>query len=142
MYNRVILMGRLTKDPELKQTQSGLAMCSFTIAVDRKYAKQDADVKTDFFYITSWNKTAEFVAKYFAKGTPILVEGRLQNDEYKDKEGKNCRKTAIIADSVSFTGSKRENGGSYNTQTRAEVAQSSMDLNEFEEIISDGNLPF
>ena len=142
MYNRVILMGRLTKDPELKQTQSGLAMCSFTIAVDRKYAKQDADVKADFFYITSWNKTAEFVAKYFAKGTPILVEGRLQNDEYKDKDGTNHRKTAIIADSVSFTGSKRENGGGHNTQTGDGFEQSSMDLSGFEDIISDGDVPF
>lgn len=146
MYNRVILMGRLTKDPELKTTNSGVSVCSFTLAVDRKYAK---DEKTDFFWITTFNKTAEFVSRYFSKGNPILVEGRLQTDEYKDKNGEQKRKTIVVADTVSFTGTKREISSGYesvtngnNDVTKTGVATSGTSLSDFEEILSDGDLPF
>ena len=113
MYNRIILMGRLTKDPELKTTQSGVTMCRFSIAVDRAYSKGQ-EKQTDFFDITAWRQTAEFVSKYFSKGRMILVEGKLQNNNYTDQNGVKQYRNAIIADSVSFCGDKsnnQQNGG-------------------------------
>ncbi len=112
MYNRIILMGRLTKDPELKNTQSGIPMCRFSIAVDRAYSKGQ-EKQTDFFDITAWRQTAEFVSKYFSKGKCILIEGKLQNNNYTDQNGVKQYRNAIIADNVAFCGDKsgnRQNG--------------------------------
>lgn len=114
MFNRIILMGRLTKDPELKTTQSGVTMCRFSIAVDRAYSKQGEEKQTDFFDITAWRQTAEFVCKWFSKGRMILVEGKLQNNNYTDQNGVKQYRNAIIADSVSFCGDK--SGGQQNGQ--------------------------
>ncbi len=111
MYNRVILMGRLTADPELRQTQSGISMCRITIAVDRSFAKQGEERKTDFFDITFWRQQAEFVSRYFSKGRVIHVEGRLQNDNYTDQNGQKHYRTSIVADNVSFCGDKRPDSG-------------------------------
>ena len=108
MFNRIILMGRLTKDPELKNTQSGIPMCRFSIAVDRAYSKGQ-EKQTDFFDITAWRNTAEFVAKYFSKGRMILVEGKLQNNNYTDQNGVKQYRNAIIADNVAFCGDKSGN---------------------------------
>ena len=114
MYNRVILMGRLTKDPELRTTQSGITMCRFSIAVDRSFAKQGEERQTDFFDITVWRQQAEFVCKYFTKGRMIHVEGRLQNDNYTDQNGVKQYRTAIVADRIDFCGDKRADGaGNY-----------------------------
>ena len=113
MYNRIILMGRLTKDPELKTTQSGVTMCRFSIAVDRAYSKGQ-EKQTDFFDITAWRNTAEFVSKYFTKGRMILVEGKLQNNNYTDQNGVKQYRNAIIADNVAFCGDK--SGGQQNGQ--------------------------
>ena len=113
MFNRIILMGRLTKDPELKTTQSGVTMCRFSIAVDRAYSKGQ-EKQTDFFDITAWRQTAEFVAKYFSKGRVILVEGKLQNNNYTDQNGVKQYRNAIIADNVAFCGDK--SGGQQNGQ--------------------------
>ena len=113
MFNRIILMGRLTKDPELKTTQSGITMCRFSIAVDRAYSKGQ-EKQTDFFDITAWRQTAEFVAKYFSKGRVILVEGKLQNNNYTDQNGVKQYRNAIIADNVAFCGDK--SGGQQNGQ--------------------------
>ena len=110
MFNRIILMGRLTKDPELKTTQSGVTMCRFSIAVDRAYSKGQ-DKQTDFFDITAWRQTAEFVSKYFSKGKCILIEGKLQNNNYTDQNGVKQYRNAIIADNVAFCGDKAQNGG-------------------------------
>ena len=85
MYNRVILMGRLVADPELRQTQSGIAMCRLRIAVDRGFAKQGEERQSDFINVTCWRQTAEFVSRYFSKGRMIHVEGRLQNNDYTDR---------------------------------------------------------
>lgn len=108
MFNRIILMGRLTKDPELKNTQSGIPMCRFSIAVDRAYSKGQ-EKQTDFFDITAWRQTAEFVAKYFSKGRMILVEGKLQNNNYTDQNGVKHYQNVVIADSVAFCGDKSGN---------------------------------
>lgn len=108
MFNRIILMGRLTKDPELRTTQSGVTMCRFSIAVDRAYSKGQ-EKQTDFFDITAWRNTAEFVSKYFTKGRMILVEGKLQNNNYTDQNGVKQYRNAIIADNVAFCGDKSGN---------------------------------
>lgn len=113
MFNRIILMGRLTKDPELKNTQSGIPMCRFSIAVDRAYSKGQ-EKQTDFIDITAWRQTAEFVSKYFSKGRVILVEGKLQNNNYTDQNGVKHYQNVVIADSVAFCGDK--SGGQQNGQ--------------------------
>ena len=108
MFNRIILMGRLTKDPELKPTQSGVTMCRFSIAVDRAYSKGQ-EKQTDFFDITAWRQTAEFVSKYFSKGKCILIEGKLQNNNYTDQNGVKHYQNVVIADNVAFCGDKSGN---------------------------------
>ena len=108
MLNKIVLMGRLTRDPELRHTQSGNSVASFTLACDRDYAAQGAEKETDFVDIVAWRGTAEFVSKYFAKGRMAVVSGRLQIRNWQDKEG-NKRKTAeIVAESVYFGDSKRD----------------------------------
>ena len=112
MYNRVILMGRLVADPELRQTQSGVNMCRLRVAVDRSFARQGEERQTDFINVICWRQTAEFVSRYFSKGRVIHVEGRLQNDNYTDQNGVKHYRTSIVADNVSFCGDKRQDGGS------------------------------
>ena len=108
MLNKIVLMGRLTRDPELRQTQSGNSVVSFTLACDRDFAAQGAEKETDFVDIVAWRGTAEFVSKYFSKGRMAVVSGRLQIRNWEDKEG-NKRKTAeIVAESVYFGDSKRD----------------------------------
>ena len=106
MYNKTILMGRLTRDPELKITPSGVSVCSFSIAVDRRFQTKGEEKKTDFFNIVAWRQTGEFVSRYFSKGSMILVEGELQTRQYTNKDGVNVTVTEIVADNVSFTGEK------------------------------------
>ena len=113
MLNRIIIMGRLTKDPELRTTQSGTSVTSFTLAVDRDFKDKDSVEKsTDFIDVVAWRGTAEFVCKYFAKGRMAVAEGRLQIREWKDKDGNNRRTAEIQADRVYFGDSKRESDGS------------------------------
>ena len=107
MLNKIVLMGRLTRDPELRRTQSGTAVASFTLAVDRDYKPQDGERETDFIDIVAWRGTAEFVSKYFTKGRMAVVEGRLQVRDWKDKDGAKRRSTEVIADNVYFGDSKR-----------------------------------
>lgn len=104
--NKVILGGRLTADPDLKQTQSGIAVTSFTIAIDRKYQK-DGKKEADFINVVAWRQNAEFVCKYFLKGSPIIVCGELQTRTWKDAEGKNRYITEVVASEVSFAESKK-----------------------------------
>ncbi len=113
MYNKVILMGRITHDLELKTTQTGINVCTFSIAVDRRFSGKGEERKSDFFNIVAWRQQAEFVCRYFGKGKMILVEGELQTRTYVDKNGSNVKVTEIIADRISFTGEKSQ-GGSYN----------------------------
>lgn len=115
MFNKVILMGRLTKDPEIRTTQTGIQMCRFSIACERRYSGNNGEKQTDFFDVTAWRQIADFVCKYFSKGKMILVEGSLQNNNYTDNNGVKHYSTAIIAENVSFTGDKsgNQNGNGY-----------------------------
>ena len=107
MLNHIVIMGRLTKDPELRHTGNGVPVVSFTIAVDRDFAdKQSGEKETDFFEIVAWKNTAEFVSKYFAKGRMAVVSGRLQVRKWKNKEGENRYTTEVVAENVYFGDSK------------------------------------
>lgn len=107
--NNIIIKGRLTKDPELRNTQSGTAVCTVNVAVDQPYSK---DKETDFFTVVLWRQTAEFVSKYFSKGQEILVQGEMQSRKYEDKEGNNRIAWEIKADRVEFCGSKDQSSES------------------------------
>lgn len=110
MLNRIIIMGRLTRDPELRRTQNSTAVASFTLAVDRDFKGEDGKRATDFIDIVAWRAVAEFVAKYFTKGRMAIVEGRLQLRDWKDKDGNARRSAGVIADNVYFGDSKRDSG--------------------------------
>ena len=106
MLNVVAIMGRLTRDPELKTTQSGVNVCRFSIACDRSFVRQGEERKADFIDVTAWRQTAEFVCKYFQKGSVIAIEGSLQTRQYQDKNGNNRTATEVLASQVSFCGGK------------------------------------
>ena len=111
MLNTVILMGRLVSDPELKTTGTGISVTSFRIAVDRSYVKQGEERKADFFDIVCWRNQAEFVCRYFGTGSLIAVQGQLQSRTYQAKDGSNRYVVEVVADTISFTGERRENAG-------------------------------
>ena len=116
MLNRIILMGRLTRDPELRHTQTGTPVASFSLAVDRDFKDRNTGEKaTDFIDIVAWRQTAEFVYRYFTKGRMAVVEGRLQIRDWTDKEGGKRRSAEVVADNIYFGDSKRdaEGAGSY-----------------------------
>ncbi len=166
--NKVILMGRLTAAPELRQTQSGISSCRFTIAINRKFAdKQTGERQADFINCTAWRQTAEFVNRYFKKGSMICVEGQLRTGSYQDKNHPDVTHytTDVMVDNVEFTGSKAESGtnsdygnNNYNNSYSAPQnnyssapPQSSApnndnmsygSINDYEEILSDGDVPF
>lgn len=133
MLNKIILMGRLTRDPELRRTQSGTAVASFSLAVDRDFKNGDGDKETDFIDIVAWRNTAEFVSKYFTKGRMAVVEGRLQIRDWTDKDGHKRRSAEVVAENVYFGDSKRVEA--------AQVAEPGGN-HEFAEDPSDGPLPF
>ena len=108
MLNKIIIMGRLTRDPELRHTQSDTAVTSFTLAVDRDFKGEDGKRATDFIDIVAWRAAAEFMAKYFTKGRMAIVEGRLQLRDWKDKDGNARRSAEVIADNVYFGDRKKE----------------------------------
>lgn len=105
--NKVVLMGRLTKEPEMRATQSNTAVCSFSLAVNRRF-KQEGQPDADFINVTAWAKTAEFVSKYFTKGQQVAVIGRIQTRNYDDKDGKKIYVTEVVAEEVYFADSKKE----------------------------------
>ena len=178
MLNKVILMGRLCADPEYRQTTSGVAMCRIRVAVDRGYvSKSTGERQADFINVTCWRQTAEFVSRYFHKGSMIIVEGSLQNNDYTDQNGVKHYSMVVSADNISFGESKSaaqsngnympQNGGyapqgnyqasyqqpSYSQPAQAEPLPPSKaapppasiqlgDLGDFEEILSDGEVPF
>ena len=115
MLNKVLIMGRLARDPELRRTQTGTAVASFTLAVDRDMKnKATGERATDWIDVVAWSHTAEFVSRYFTKGRMAVVEGRLQIRDWIDKEGNKRRTAEVVADNIYFGDSKRENeGGSY-----------------------------
>lgn len=146
MLNKIILMGRLTRDPEMRTTQSGTAVASFSLAVDRDFKdKQTGEKATDFIDIVAWRSTGEFVSKYFTKGRMAVVEGRLQIRDWTDQNGNKRRSAEVVADNVYFGDSKRDGdsggsyGGGYQPAGRP-VDVSAADFTEIDE--EDGELPF
>ena len=151
MLNKVIIMGRLVKDPELRRTQSGTAVTSFRIAVDRDFKSQDGSKQADFFDVVAWRNTAEFVSKYFAKGRMAVVEGRLQTRDWTDRDGGKRVATEIVADNIYFGDSKRDGAGEYGGAPaysapmggRSAYAAPMDNHSDFAEIgEEDGELPF
>lgn len=133
MLNKIVIMGRMTRDPELRSTQTGTAVASFTLAVDRDMKdKQTGERKADFIDCVAWRQTGEFVSKHFSKGRMAVVEGRLQNREWTDKEGNKRRSSEIVADNVYFGDSKREEAYSVPT----------TDASQFAELEDNVDLPF
>lgn len=139
MINKVLLMGRLTADPELRQTQNGIATCRFTVASNRPYKSNNGSQQADFINCQSWRATAEFVSRYFSKGKMIIVEGTLQNNNYTDNNGVKHYSYIVLAEKVSFGESKSQ---SEQTTATSQSAEIDTDLSEFEEILSDGDVPF
>ena len=120
MLNHIVIMGRLTRDPELRRTGSGIAVASFSVAVDRDIAnKESGERETDFIDCVAWRGTGEFVSKYFQKGSMIVVSGRLQIRSWTDKDGNKRRSAEIVADNVYFGSSRRDDAsnGSYNNNS-------------------------
>lgn len=135
MLNKIVLMGRLTRDPELRRTSTGTAVTSFTLAVDRDFKGQNGEKETDFIDIVVWRKTAEFVSKYFSKGRMAVVEGRLQMRDWTDRDGGKRRVAEVIADNVYFADSP-------NSTAKPVEGGASVSAADFTEIPDDGNLPF
>ena len=138
-FNKVILVGNMTSDPELKQTQGGLSVSSFSIAVNRRFSK-DGEQACDFINIQAWRQQAEFVCKYFKKGQAILVCGQLQTRTWTDNQGQKRYATEVVADEVSFVGNSSSNTEA-KPQPYTPTAYTSNNQN-FEEITTDGSLPF
>lgn len=144
MLNVVAIMGRLTADPELKTTQQGTMCTRFTIACDRSYSK--GEKQTDFITITAWRQTAEFICKYFQKGSLIAIEGSIQSRQYKDKNGNNRTSFEVLANNVNFAGAKNNTARSFDEQTQdyqqqpQTYAQGSAD--DFSLIDDNEDLPF
>ena len=142
--NEVVLGGRLTADPELKQSTNGLSVCSFTIAVDRRFSKGE-EKGCDFINIVAWRQTAEFVSKYFKKGNPIIVVGEIQTRSYTDKQGNKRTAVEVVADEVSFVGNKESATEAKNeapAQPYMPSVYSTENSQNFEEIPGDESLPF
>lgn len=137
MLNVVALMGRLVADPELKTTQSGNSVCTFRVAVDRGYVPQGEERQADFITVTAWRKTAEFVSKYFQKGSLIAIEGSLQTRQYQDKSGNNRTATEVLASRVSFAGSKASNGASVQSSVQ-QTEKLCTECKRFSERTADG----
>ena len=146
-FNKVILVGNMTADPELKQTTTGTSVCSFSIAVNRRFTKAEQGQQTvDFINIVTWRQSAEFVGRYFKKGNPILVCGQLQTRTWTDNQGAKRYATEVVADEVSFVGPATQGapaaGGAYTPEAYATPSFGSASGASFEEIPSDDSLPF
>ncbi len=151
MLNKVILMGRLTRDPELRHTQANIPVASFSIACDRGYGRrEDGQQNVDFINIVAWRNTAEFVSKWFSKGQLVAISGRLQVRNYTDKDGNNRTATEVVADECFFAESKRSDSSApFSPSAGAPAAPSNNGFSspssgsDFEELIDDdGELPF
>ena len=150
MLNRAVIMGRITANPELRQTQGGVFVLSFTVAVDSRFTNQNGEKQTNFIHCVAWRHTAEFISKFFVKGQMIAVDGSLQSRNYVDKNGNNRSVLELVVENVSFCGSKAENesirakngvssGGNGNNFTAEDVEN----IEGFEELGSDdADLPF
>lgn len=157
MLNVVAIMGRLVADPELRTTPAGHSVCSFRIACDRSYVQQGQQRQADFIDIVAWRQQADFVSKYFQKGSLIAVEGSLQTRQYQDKQGSKRTAVEVVANNISFAGAKRQDGQSapsYEQQTVSHVQQAKAaqnapqpaytqgSMDDFAVINDDDDLPF
>ena len=141
MLNKIIIMGRLTRDPELRRTGSGTSVTSFSLACDRDFKSQSGDKETDFIEVVAWKNTAEFVSKYFSKGRMAVVEGRLQIRDWTDKAGNKRTTAEVVADNVYFADSKRsESNDNQKENFNALSGRVSDDFVPASE--EDGELPF
>lgn len=149
-FNKVILIGNMTADPELKQTAGGISVCSFSIAINRRFAKAEQNQQTvDFINIVTWRQSAEFVSRYFKKGNPILVCGQLQTRSWTDNQGQKRYATEVVADEVSFVASANQTGAqgapagsTYTPEAYGNPSYNSTSGAGFEDIPNDGDLPF
>ena len=165
MLNTAIIMGRLTADPELKSTGGGVSVCSFTVAVDRRFKAQGEERQADFIRCVAWRQSAEFLARYFRKGSMVAVTGSIQVRNYEDKNGNRREAVELVADQISFTGERSQGGGGGGyrddpplppppadyqggrpqggqAQTQAAPAYSTAGAADFGEIAGDDDLPF
>jgi single-strand DNA-binding protein len=151
--NHIVIMGRMTRDPELRHTQTGTPVASFTLAVDRPFSSKDGNERqTDFIDVVAWRGTAEFVSKYFAKGQLTAVSGRLQIRDWTDKDNNKRRSAEIVADNVYFTGDRRNAGGDRRDDSEQQGGGYRADSGSgystpasgsgFSELDDDGDLPF
>ncbi len=140
MLNKVILMGRFTRDPELRSTPQGISTCSFSIAVDRNFVRAGEERKADFINCVAWRQTAEFISKYFRKGSMVALEGSLQTRSWDDQDGKKRYATDVVVNQVYFAESKRD------SQSAGDDYSQTMDFGSLPEPISpmgtDDDLPF
>jgi single-strand DNA-binding protein len=143
--NKVVLAGRLTNDPELKQTPSGVSVLSFTLAVNRRYASKneqgESQTQADFISVVAWRNTAEFIARYFKKGSAICITGSIQTRSWQDQQGQRRYATEVVADEAMFVDSRSESGMSDGYQTPAFSSTASV-TPSFEEHNTDDDLPF
>jgi single-strand DNA-binding protein len=146
MLNVIALMGRLVANPELKQTQSGIAVTSFTIACDRSYCKAGQERQTDWIDCVAWRSSAEFISRYFGKGQLIAVQGELQTRNYTDRDGNKRKATEVVVSQAHFAESKKESSNNtYKSKPKEQEKQADIsadDTGDFEEIPDDGDLPF
>ena len=149
-FNKVILIGNMTADPELKQTTAGISVCSFSIAVNRRFARaEQGQQNVDFINIVTWRQSAEFVSRYFKKGNPILICGQLQTRTWTDNQGQKRYATEVVADEVSFVASATQNGaqpqapvGGYTPEAYGAPSFNNAAGVGFEELPNDESLPF
>ena len=141
MLNCAIIMGRLTADPELRTTTGGLSVTSFSVAVDRRFARSGEEKQTDFINVVAWRQQAEFVTKYFQKGSMIAIQGSIQTRNYEDKQGNKRVAFEIVAENVSFCGSKAESGTT-GGRTGAPAAYQNAGSENFSELAGEDDLPF
>ena len=142
MLNRVILMGRITQDLDLKQTPSSVSVLTFNIAVERSFTKQGEEKQADFITCVAWRQQAEFINKYFGKGRMIAIEGNLRARNYEDKNGTKHYVTEVYVDSVSFTGEAKQGGSTQQSQPAQQNQAVIGDISSFEEILTDDGCPF
>lgn len=151
-FNKVILMGNLTADPELKQTASGVSVCSFTVAVNRRFKAENGQQECDFITVVTWRQQAEFVSRHFKKGKSILLCGQLQTRSWTDNQGQKRYATEVVADEVSFAGNSADNVGAAVTPASSGAQLGLVGANmpseyggkavQFEELSEDEQLPF
>lgn len=146
MINNVVLMGRLVATPELRNTQNGIAVTSFTLAVERSFARAGEQRQADFINCVAWRNSAEFISRYFQKGSMIAVTGSIQTRNYEDKNGNKRTATEVVVDQASFCGSKSETGTSGYSAPSAMMPEAPSfatgSEGDFEEIAGDDDLPF